>query len=340
MKDSIDCLDVLRLFDEGAGASGADATDAQTGDAGKESGSVGNFRTKNGRGKRAGKFENVLFGKQETEMTGEKSKNDGSGGEEQHTNGDGADGVSGEKSGSSAEEIDRDAAFDKLIKGEYKEQFQNRTRQIIDRRFRAQREQQETIESQKKVIDRLRDLFPDAKNEQELLSALENDKEIWRGVAEANGMQEDQYLKFKQLQRKDRERAMLDARRQGEAEAQRIVQEWRAQENSLKEKYPEFSLDSEMQNEQFARMLKSGVPVEHAYHVMHLKEHEKQLEERVRKDTEKKVTDHIRARGQRAQENISGSASAMIVKDDVNALSKSERAEIARRARMGEKIVL
>ncbi len=219
MKDSIDCLDVLRLFDEGAGASGADATDAQTGDAGKESGSVGNFRTKNGRGKRAGKFENVLFGKQETEMTGEKSKNDGSGGEEQHTNGDGADGVSGEKSGSSAEEIDRDAAFDKLIKGEYKEQFQNRTRQIIDRRFRAQREQQETIESQKKVIDRLRDLFPDAKNEQELLSALENDKEIWRGVAEANGMQEDQYLKFKQLQRKDRERTMLDARRQGEGSA-------------------------------------------------------------------------------------------------------------------------
>lgn len=273
-------------------------------------------------------------------MSGEKAQNDGSGGEEQHTNGDGADGVFGEKSGSSAEEIDRDAAFDKLIKGEYKEQFQNRTRQIIDRRFRAQREQQETIESQKKVIDRLRDLFPDAKNEKELLSALENDKEIWRGVAEANGMQEDQYLKFKQLQRKDRERTMLDARRQGEAEAQRIVQEWRAQENSLKEKYPEFSLDSEMQNEQFARMLKSGVPVEHAYHVMHLKEHDKQLEERVRKDTEKKVTDHIRARGQRAQENISGSASAMIVKDDVNALSKSERAEIARRARMGEKIVL
>ena len=30
MKDSIVCLDVLRLFDEGAGAAGADATDAQT----------------------------------------------------------------------------------------------------------------------------------------------------------------------------------------------------------------------------------------------------------------------------------------------------------------------
>ena len=53
---------------------------------------------------------------------------------------------------------------------------------------------------------------------------------------------------------------------------------------------------------------------------------------------EKTVTDNIRARGARPQENGAAPKSAVVVKDDVSKLTPADRAEIARRAAMGETI--
>ena len=53
---------------------------------------------------------------------------------------------------------------------------------------------------------------------------------------------------------------------------------------------------------------------------------------------EQLVTDNIRAKGSRPLENGTSQQGAFIVKNDVNALTKEDRAEIARRVRRGEVI--
>lgn len=85
-------------------------------------------------------------------------------------------------------------------------------------------------------------------------------------------------------------------------------------------------------------MLRAGVPVRHAYEVVHMEEIKAGVAQLTAQATEKQVVDGIRARGARPQENGTTSQSAFTVKDDVSKLSKKDRAEIARRAMMGEKI--
>ena len=57
------------------------------------------------------------------------------------------------------------------------------------------------------------------------------------------------------------------------------------------------------------------------------------------KSAAQQVTDNVRARGARPAENGVSSGSGFLVKSDVSKLTKKDRAEIARRAAHGEKIV-
>ena len=118
---------------------------------------------------------------------------------------------------------------------------------------------------------------------------------------------------------------------------QKMVQ-WNAEAAELQKTYPGFSLEAESQNQNFLNMLKAGVPMEHAYRVLHYDELMSGTVNKVAGDMQKAVTDHIRARGQRPAENGSFQSSPFTVKDDVSKLSKADRAEIAKRVARGERI--
>ena len=102
--------------------------------------------------------------------------------------------------------------------------------------------------------------------------------------------------------------------------------------------YPSFDLNAEVKNPQFLSMLRAGVPVQHAYEVVHMDQIKAGVAAMQAKATEKQVVDGIRAKGARPQENGTTSQGAFIVKDDVSKLSKRDRAEIIRRAARGEHI--
>ena len=146
---------------------------------------------------------------------------------------------------------------------------------------------------------------------------------------------------YKQMQRLERENAaLLNAQRQqrGQQAAEQQLQRWYGEAEQARSLYPSFDLSAEVQNPQFLSMLRAGVPVRHAYEVVHMDEIKAGVAQLTAQATEKQVVDGIRARGARPQENGTKAQSAFTVKDDVSKLSKKDRAEIARRAMMGEKI--
>lgn len=171
-----------------------------------------------------------------------------------------------------------------------------------------------------------------------LSQAIENDDAYWSEAAEEAGMSVEQYKQFQKLQRENEALLRQQRQRQNDQRAQQQLQQWYGEAEQVKGLYPSFDLNAEVKNPQFLSMLRAGVPVQHAYEVVHMDQIKAGVAAMQAKATEKQVVDGIRAKGARPQENGTTSQGAFIVKDDVSKLSKRDRAEIIRRAARGEHI--
>ncbi len=231
-------------------------------------------------------------------------------------------------------------AYRALVEGEYKDVYTEDTQHIIDRRFRETRKLEEQLGQLQPVIDLLMQRYKIADGDaSKLVKAVENDDAYWLQAADEAGMSVEQYKHFQRLQRENE--ALLRAQRESQAQqrANQRLQQWYGEAGKVKSLYPSFDLSAEVKNPQFLSMLRSGVPVQHAYEVIHMEEIKAGVAALQAKATEKQVVDGIRAKGSRPQENGISSQSAFTVKDDVSKLSRKDRAEIARRVARGETII-
>ena len=329
-------LDIrLNLFDGGGAAGGAGAGAAASGDGapgtqGETQASPASTR----RGK-SGEYQNVIFGKQA------KPAEAGEGGDpegQQRSSDAGSDNKPDASTTSNTLEAKR-RAFQDLVNGEYKDIYTEETQRIIDRRFRETRNLEQQVGQYQPVIDMLMQRYQIGDGDMGKLSqAIENDDAYWSEAAEEAGMSVEQYKQFQKLQRENRELLRQQRQRQADESVQRQLRQWYGQAEEMRTLYPSFDLGAEVKDPQFLSLLKSGVPVRHAYEVIHMDEIKEAAMRAQAKATEKQVVDGIRAKGARPQENGTAAQSAFTVKDDVSKLSKKDRAEIARRVARGESI--
>lgn len=300
---------VLDLFGEGGDGSGAGA--AAEGASTSASVTPG--------GKKGDEYANVVFGKQEgTQAQVEQSDAD-----------------SGADSGNATE--DRRKAYDKLIKGEYKDFYTQDTQRIIDKRFKEQKELEGRLNELSPLVDMLSskygvDSVPD------IIAKLNDDDSYWEEMADERGLSIEQTKKMVKL---ERENKAYQQKQQQEINRQRVEAQmklWDEQAAALKQEFPSFDLDAEIKDDQFQAMLKSGATLKTAYMAMHINDFVNQAASFASASTEKAITDNIRARGTRPVENGASSTSPFTYKSDVNKLTKKDRAEIARRVARGETI--
>ena len=334
MKYSKSLLDIdLRLFDGGAGAAAPGAGD------GSDGGSQGGSKATPGptrRGK-SGEFDNVIFGKQDApaETGGDPAPEGGA-----KPSAAGKD-REGDVTATSSTAEDRRRAFHELISGEFKDVYTEETQRLIDRRFRETKNLERQAARQQPVIDMLMQRYKIADGDLgKLAAAIEDDSAYWSEAAEEAGMSVEQYKQFQKLQRENA--ALLQAQRirQNQQAAQQQLQKWYSEGEQVKAVYPGFDLAAESKNPQFLAMLKAGVPVQHAYEVIHMDEIKAGVAQHTARRTEKQVVDGIRAKGSRPAENGTSSQSAFTVKDDPSKWTKKDRAEVARRVARGESIKL
>ena len=236
---------------------------------------------------------------------------------------------------------DRRKAFQELVNGEYKDIYTEETQRIIDRRFREARNLEERAAKQQPVIDMLMQRYKIADGDLgKLAAAVENDNAYWSEAAEEAGMSVEQYKQFQKLQRENDALLRAQRMRQSQQAAQQQLQKWYSEGEQVKAVYPDFDLGTESKNPQFISMLKAGVPVQHAYEVIHMDEIKAGVAQSTARQTEKQVVDGIRAKGNRPAENGTSSQSAFTVKDDPHKWTKQDRAEVARRVARGETIKL
>ena len=196
---------------------------------------------------------------------------------------------------------------------------------------------QTTIGQYQPIIDQLLQRYG-VSDVSKLQEAIDNDSAYLEDAADAAGMTVDAYKGYMQAQRENAQLKAFRDQAQSRERAEQTLQQWYQDAETVKETYPDFNLDAEVENPKFLSLLKAHVPMMQAYQVMHMDEINAAAADAAAAARERQVTESIRKNGSRPAENGTSSRAGFVRKDDVNKLSREDRREIALRARRGELI--
>lgn len=235
---------------------------------------------------------------------------------------------------------DRNAKFEELIKGEYKDLYDAKVKDTVTKRLKGTKEQVAKLESLSPILDLLGKKYGvESTDVESLIKAVEEDDSYFEAEAMEMGITTDQLRQMKKFERENAElKRQIDEQKTQEKAAE-IYRGWLEQAEVAKQYFPNFDLDTEMQNPQFVDLLRAGIDVKTSFQVLHQDELIPQLMQHTAKTVEQKLANNIRANGARPTENGTSSSAASITKSDVSQLTKADRAEIARQVAMGKRIV-
>ena len=234
---------------------------------------------------------------------------------------------------------DRNAKFEELIKGEYKDLYDAKMQDTIQKRLKSSKETVDKYNALAPTLELMASKYGvDATDIDALTKAIEEDDSYYEQEAMEKGMTVKQ---LKEVKKMERENAALKAQMeeaQRQENGKKLYSQWMTQADETKKVYPSFDLQAEMQNSKFVDLLRSNIDVRTAYEVTHKDEIIAGAMQFTAKTVEQKVANKIAANGARPIENGMSSQSSSLVKSDVSQLSKADRAEIIRRVQRGEKI--
>ena len=234
---------------------------------------------------------------------------------------------------------DRESAFEEMIKGEYKDLFERRMREAVQKRLKGTKDTVDRYKALTPVVEMLERRYGVKAGDAEALrEAIEEDNSYYEAEAAERGMPVEQYKLIKKMEMENRRLRQDVSELESRENASRLYRQWLEQEQTMRQVYPQFDLQGELENEQFLQLMRSGVDMRTAYEVIHKDEIIPAAMQFAAKTAERKVVNKIRANGSRPMENGGQDQSASLAKTDVSQLSKADRDEIVRRVERGEKI--
>lgn len=234
---------------------------------------------------------------------------------------------------------DRNAEFEKLIKGEYKDLYDARIKDTVQKRLKSTKETVEKYNALAPTLEMLSKKYGvDASDIEALNKAIEDDDAYYEEEALQKGVSVEQLKTIHKMERENAELKRQMQEQEVRENANKIYSKWLEQAEALKSVYPNFNLETELQNTRFVELLKSNIDVRTAFEVMHKDEIVGSAMQFTAQQTKQKVVNSIIANGARPTENGTGSQSSAVVKSDVSQLSNKDIDELLRRSKHGERI--
>lgn len=234
---------------------------------------------------------------------------------------------------------DREAAFDAMIKGEYKDLYDAKMQDTIQKRLKSSKETVDKYNSLAPTLELLAQKYGvDASDVEALNKAIADDDAYYEDEALERGLTVQELKGIKKMERENAELRAQMQEQQTKQNADKLYAAWMQQEAETKKVYPAFDMKAEMQNQKFVDLLRSNIDVRTAYEVLHKDEIIPAAMQFTAKTVEQKLTNKIIANGARPAENGMAAQGAALVKSDVSQLTKADREEIIRRVQRGEKI--
>lgn len=304
----------LQLFAEGAGGDGGTGSEGATGV------TATNAVSQTKKGVKSNPLANVVYGKQDDAAQT-------------------ADVQTNTTVAESVQPPDRNAEFEKLIKGEYKDLYDARMQDTIQKRLKSTKETVDKYNSLTPTLELLAKKYGvDANDVEALNKAIEQDDTYYEEEALEKGVTVEQLKEIKKMEKENAELKRQMQEKNAKEQGAKLYAQWMEQADKAKTIYPSFDLRAEMNNPKFLDLLKANIDVRTAYEVIHKDDIIPAAMQFTAKTVEQKLTNKIIANGARPTENGISSQSSAVVKSDVSQLSKADRAEIIRRVQRGEKI--
>lgn len=234
------------------------------------------------------------------------------------------------------------AAFEDLIKGEYKDDFDKRVQSIIRERFKGQEEQQKKLTAMEPIMQALAQKYNVAADDVEgLTQKMQADDSMLEEEANQRGLSVDVLRTMKKLEADSQKLKRMEAQN---AEEMMLRQHWQklsTQAEEMKAIFPGFDLAKELQTDQrFARLTspQNGVSVKDAYFAIHHDEIQQASMQYAGQRAAEKLAASVQANNARPRENGMQGQNPVIIKSDPSKFTKADRAEIRRRVQNGEEI--
>ena len=304
----------LQLFAEGTGGDGGTGSEGATGVT--ETNAVSQSK----KGVKSNPLANVVYGKQDDVAQT-------------------ADVQSNTTAVESVQQPDRNAEFEKLIKGEYKDLYDQRMQDTIQKRLKGTKETVDKYNALSPTLELLAKKYGvDANDVEALNKAIEEDDAYYEEEALEKGVTVEQLKEIKKMEKENAELKRQMQEKNAKEKGAQLYAQWMEQAEKAKTVYPSFDLRAEMNNPKFVDLLRANIDVRTAYEVLHKDDIIPAAMQFTAKTVEQKLTNKIIANGARPTENGISSQSSVVTKSDVSQLSKADRAEIIRRVARGEKI--
>ena len=234
---------------------------------------------------------------------------------------------------------DRNAEFERLIKGEYKDLYDARVQDTVQKRLKGTKDTVDKYTALEPTLELLAKKYGvDATDIEALTKAISDDDTYYEQEAMERGLSVKQLKEVKKMERENADLRAQMQEAQKQENGKKLYSAWMQQAEEAKKVYPSFDLRAEMNNQKFLDLLRSNIDVRTAYEVLHKDEIIPAAMQFTAKTVESKLAKSIASNGARPSENGMSSQSAAVVKSDVSQLSKEDRAEIIRRVQRGEKI--
>ena len=232
---------------------------------------------------------------------------------------------------------EREKAFNDMINGDFRDLFDARMQKAIKERVGEVKQLQQQLQQQNDVIGLVAKKYGISTDKMgDIREALESDDVFWEEAAADQGMTVDSYKKMVKLEAENE--ALHKAREEAERKNQKdaVFQKWDREAEELKRMYPQFDLQSEIQDKRFLDLMGAGIDMRTIYETLHHDEILPALMQQTAKATARQQAAAVRSGQMRPAENgMSSRPAAQTVKDPAK-MTKEERQEYARRAARGE----
>ena len=250
-----------------------------------------------------------------------------------------------------ADPAEKRRAFGQLMQSEYAAEFEEAMQRAAQLAVQNVQQSPEV----KGLLEALGEAYgidaQDANNLAALTDAIKNGKvkndEYYETMAAERGISVKTAREMdrmeSELQRANAEKQRTEQLRAAMEHQQRaaaVRAQWEAEAAQLKVKYPEFELDEVLNNPSVADMIRRGIGLEAAYRAAYFDKLMEASTARTAQQVEQGVAARIQQRAQRPAENGAHPGGAAETKVDVAHMTAKQRAELAKRARRGERIVL
>ena len=227
--------------------------------------------------------------------------------------------------------------FEELIKGRYKDEYQQHVQSAISRRFKNQRDLEKQFTTIAQTLGQKYGIDP--KDYAGIAARLTDDDSLYADEANRLGLPVSTVKRMKQL---EMENQRIQAQQQESREEQALqahFQKISQQAEELKRDFPAFDLMQEIRsNPRFARMTSPqiGMSVKDAFYAIHGEEIRQQTMQAAAQQAGQRLAASVQAGAGRPVENGIRGGMPMQMSVDIAHMDRKTREEIRRRVHQGE----